>query len=236
MVIEPSATRKEETVMGNLVTETPYSEVTATLELLDRLGVDREGLKKFRKAASYLQFQVARLIQGGEDVARKWREENGVIYFSVTSDGTSGPDWITRLESKGFRVSDWAKSVLRSSDFKPTSGITTEIAVLKGMLFGDDDRVAKKIRAEAKKRGLTKPNAEAACLIREMFSDKELEAMGLRWIVVMHEPIDSGGDDPFLLHVDRGDGGRWLLALWDGPGSGWYRVGGVAFVVSQVSP
>ncbi|GEM_PF-4414990 len=52
--------------MGNLVTETPYSEVTATLELLDRLGVDREGLKKFRKASSHVQFEVARLMCEGE--------------------------------------------------------------------------------------------------------------------------------------------------------------------------
>lgn len=43
---------------------------------------------------------------------RSWREEDGVIYFSVTSDGTTGEDWITRLESKGFRVDDYAKQVL----------------------------------------------------------------------------------------------------------------------------
>src|SRR3989338_6914714 len=56
---------------------------------------------------------------------RSWREEDGVIYFSVTSDGTTGEDWITRLESKGFRVGDYAKQVRRSPDFKPTSGVTT---------------------------------------------------------------------------------------------------------------
>ena len=53
--------------MGNLVTETPYSEITATLELLDCLGVDRDGLKNFRKTSSYLQLQVARLMQEGEE-------------------------------------------------------------------------------------------------------------------------------------------------------------------------
>src|SRR3989344_8863779 len=86
---------------------------------------------------------------------RSWREEDGAIYFSVTSDGTTGEDWIKCLEGKGFRVGDYAKQVLRSPDFKPTKGLTTEVAVLKGMLFEDNDRITKKIRAEADKRKLS---------------------------------------------------------------------------------
>ena len=168
---------------------------------------------------------------------RNWREQDGVIYFSVPSDGTTGPQWIERLEGKGFRLSDYAKSVLRSPDFKPTSGVTTEIAILKGMLFADNDRITKKIRAEADKRKLTKSNAEVACLIRENFSDKEIEALGLWWIVAMHEPIKDSGGGPSLLGADRYDGGRWLNACCvDGPGYGWFREDGFAFVVSQVGP
>ena len=97
---------------------------------------------------------------------RNWREEDGVIYFSVTSDGTTGEDWINRLEGNGFRVGDYAKQVLRSPDFKPTNSVTTEVAVLKGMLFEENDRITKKIRAEADKRKLGKPEPELACLIR----------------------------------------------------------------------
>ena len=166
---------------------------------------------------------------------RSWREEDGVIYFSVTSDGTTGKDWITRLESKGFRVGDYAKQVLRSPDFKPTNGVTTDVAVLKGMLFEDNDRITKKIRAEADKRKLSKPNAELACLIREKFTDKEIEAMGLWYIVAMHEPINDSDGDPFLLNANRYDVGRWLSACSVRPGSRWYRDYGFAFDMSQVS-
>ena len=67
-----------------------------------------------------------------------WREENGVIRFEVTSDGTSGEDWIARLESKNLRVGDYTKQLLNSPDFIPTMGITTEVAVLKGMLFTEN--------------------------------------------------------------------------------------------------
>ena len=172
---------------------------------------------------------------------RSWREEDGVIYFSVTSDGTTGEDWIKRLEGNGFRVGDYAKQVLRSSDFKPTNGMTTEAAVLKGMLFEDNDRITKKIRAYAEarrtpdKRKLSKPNAELACLIREKFTDKEIEAMGLIWIIAMHEPINDSGGDPGLLGASRYDDGRWLDAYYDRPDSRWDLGRGFAFAVSQVS-
>src|SRR3989338_4470544 len=122
--------------------------------------------------------------------SRSWRKEDGIIYFSVTSDGTTGEDWIKRLGGNGFRVGNYAKQVLRSPDFKPTNGVTIEVAVLKGILFEDNDRITKKIRAKADKRKLQKPNAELACLIREKFTDEDIEAMGLWYIVAMHEPIN----------------------------------------------
>jgi len=179
---------------------------------------------------------VRRFLRGEPTVsesARRWREQDGVIYFSVTS--TTGPEWIERLEKNGFRISDYAKSVLRSPDFKPTSGVTTEIAVLKGMLFENNNRITEKIRAEANKRKLTPPNAEVACLIREMFTDEEIEAMGLWWIVAMHEPIKDSDGVPALLRASRGGVGRWLNADYGRPGSRWSRDYGFAFVVSQVS-
>lgn len=164
-----------------------------------------------------------------------WREEDGVIYLGATSDGTSGPEWIERLEKKGFRLTKWSKDVLNSPDFKPTKGVTYKIAVLKGTLFANSNRITSKIRAEAERRKLEKPNAEVACLIREMFSDEELEAMGLWWIVVFHESIKDSGGGPDLLAAGRGDGGRWLGAYCDGPGGGWGSYAGLAFAVSQVS-
>ena len=164
--------------------------------------------------------------------SRSWRKEDGVIYFSVTSDGTTGEDWIKRLDGNDFRVGDYAKQVLRSPDFKPTNGVTTEIAVLKGMLFEENDRSTKKIRAEADKRKLEKPNAELACLIREKFTDKDIEAMGLWYIVAMHEPINDSDGDPYLLSADRYDDGRWLSACDYRPDYRWFRGLGFAFAVS----
>ncbi len=160
---------------------------------------------------------------------RPWREQDGVIYFSVTSDGTTGKDWIARLKQKGFRVGNYAKNVLCSPDFKLPEGVTTEIAILKGMLFQDNDRITKNIRAEADRRMLTKPNAEVACLIREIFTDEEIKAMGLWYIVTMHEPIKDSYGDPHLLLARRDDDGRWLHTSCGKTGHGWYRDYGFAF-------
>jgi hypothetical protein len=230
--------------MGSLITETPFSEVAATLELLDHFGVGREDLKNFRAAVPEVQAHIARILKTVDSVTaistrntvseptRSWREQDGVIYFSVTSDGTTGEDWIKRLKSNGFRVGVNAKQILRSPDFKPTSGVTTEVAVLKGILFENQSRFTKKICTEADDRNLSEPNAELACLIREMFTDKEIEAMGLDWIVVMHKSISGSGSGPSLLEVGRDGVGRWLSACdYRGPGGRWGRYGGFAFAV-----
>jgi hypothetical protein len=190
-------------------------------------------VKKLGGHEKALQFLRGELMVS--EPARKWREENGIIYFSVTSDGTTGAEWIVRLEKKGFRLSDYAKSVLRSSDFKPTSGITTEVAVLKGMLFNDNERITKNIRKVAGERSLETPNAEIACLIREQFTDEEIKAMGLTWIVAMHEPIKDSDGFPRLLSADRDVADRWLYAYYDNPDRRWNRENGFAFSVSQVS-
>lgn len=181
--------------------------------------------------------KAVRLVNSGEWTLSgpvcRWREEAGVIYFSVVSDGTTGKEWIKRLEKKGFRVGDYAKSILLSKDFQPTKNVKTEVAVLKGLLFEDNDRVTKNIRAEAEKRGLTKPNAEIACLIREMFTDEEIEAMGLWYVVAMHEPIKDS-DGSLSLSANRRGNGQWLSTFYADPGYRWNRDFGFVFVISQV--
>src|SRR3989338_3344003 len=139
--------------------------------------------------------EAVRRINSGEwavaQPPKRWREVNGVIYLAVTLDkSTTGEKWVTRTDKKGNRVEEtYGKPVLRSRDFTSSAAGTYEIAILKGLLFTDDDRVTQKIRDKATEMKLADPNADIACLIREQFSDKEIEEMGLWWIVTMHEPI-----------------------------------------------
>lgn len=176
-----------------------------------------------------------RFLRGETSVVeseKKWREHEGVIYLSVISDGTTGPEWIARLESKGYKISNHAKGMLHSKDFKPTLGVATEIAVLKGIIWNDNDLIiTENVRTKALELGFSAPNAEVACLIRENFSDEEIEAMGLYWIVIMHEPTKDSGGGPLLLRINRDDDGSWLAASRDVPGGAFYHNCSFAFVV-----
>ena len=113
--------------------------------------------------------------------------------------------------------------------------MTTQVTVLKGNQFPDEDRITRKIRAKASTLSLMVPNAEIACLIRERFTDAEIEDMRLWRIIVMHEPIDVSGGGPSLLAARRDGGGRWLGACGDHPDHRWNRDYGFAFASQQVS-
>jgi len=164
---------------------------------------------------------------------KRWTEKDNVIYFTLVSNGKTGDEWINHFEGKKLPVGSYAQSVLRHKNFKPTkAGTVHNIVVLKGDLFSDENRITKNIRAEAKERKMTEPHAEVACLIRDAFSDKEIEEMGLSWINTMHEPIPDSGGDPLVLGTSRYDV-YGLYAYDDNPDDCWLRDYGFAFSVSQ---
>lgn len=165
-----------------------------------------------------------------------WYEKDGIVYFRITFDGTKGVDWMPRLEKKGFRLGDLAKQMLRSLDFKPTQqGTTVDVAVLRSGLFADSDRDTETICAYAEactmpdQRELIRSNSDLACLIREQFTDEDLKAMGLQFILVMHKSVNGKS----LFCVDRDDTGRRLYAYYDRPFIRWGRDGGFAFILSS---
>ncbi len=165
---------------------------------------------------------------------REWREQDGVIYLRITSDGTTGPDWITRLEKKGYHIHPIAKQILLSRDFKPTSGVISEVAILKGGLFEENHRSTELIRNAAKDRKFQTLNAEIACLIREKLTDEEIEAMGLKSVVVMHEPISDFEYEMQLLTLESKDDYCTLTWSHPDPGIGWLQSDGFAFAASEV--
>lgn len=205
MVIEPSTTQQE-TIMGNLVTETPYSEVTATLELLDRLGVDRDGLKKFRKAASYLQFEIARLIQEGEE---------------------RSPDSIIRV-NRSVRPSypDWAKTVMHP-ELEPTGPAEYDIEKVEQWLH-DGQKDGKwiegnKIYAHLKEtdtlktclglRDLEEIQKKGIAFFRKYFQGKAV--FGWKSVVrnrygILFVPCLCEDDDEVVVRWS------WLARGWDG--------------------
>jgi hypothetical protein len=134
---------------------------------------------------------VERFLSGQLKVSELWHEENGIIYFSVTSNGVTGSEWVKRLESKGIVLNDRAIELLFYA-LKPSNGITTRIAVLKENFFSSDNIVPESFRIlVANEQNFVISNLEIACLIRDKFTDNDIKTMGLDSIVVMHHMSDS---------------------------------------------
>ncbi len=189
--------------------------------------------------------QDPQLIRGTLAVYRKmaeikplssWYEKDNTIYFTLISNGMMGEEWITHFDRRGIKIGDYAKQLLRSKEFKASpKGTVYQIAVIKGEFFSDETRVTSKICLEGDRRKYTKPNAEVACLIRDLFTNEEIKKMGLLWIVAMHEPINDSHGGPGLLYANAYDSGPWLDAYYGEPDRRWRRENGFALVVSQVS-
>ena len=190
--------------------------------------------------------EAVRLVNSGEWVVSKptlrWRvDADGLIHFSLTSTGETGAEWADWFKVNKYDLGSEAEFVLRSSSFQPSpAGPGYEIAVMPGRLWKkDSERTTANIRAEADRRHLKHGKdmpAEIVCLIRRASSDKEIEAMGLGWIIGLHEPISGSDGCPVLLGAHRRCGDRGLDAYDDRPVDLWYSAGGFASVVSQVSP
>lgn len=161
-------------------------------------------------------------------------DDEGNIHFTLTSNGMTRQQWECHLEDGRFHLSDWGRNVLRRASEAPTNGVVYYIVVRPGKRISNSNRITKKIRAAARKRGRSKPHWEVACLIRDMFTDDQLEQMGLWYIVTMHKPIEDSDGGPCLLGSHRNDDGSWLRARYGRSGDYWDDGGGFAFVVPQV--
>lgn len=137
----------------------------------------------------------------------RWRvDEDGTIRFSFTSTGETGAEWADWYKANGYDPSLEAEFMLRSSSFQPSvKGTVYEIAVLPGKFWEKDaERTTSNIRAKASQMKFKEGkelNPEVACLIRRMFPDEDMKAMGLWAIITLHEPISDSDGYPRLLSV-----------------------------------
>jgi hypothetical protein len=164
---------------------------------------------------------------------KKWYGVDGVIYIKLISDGATGEEWIKRLEKRGIQLTQAAKDLLLSDNFKPTTGVIYTIAILKSDLFVEGDSTTENVICEALKRKMVTPNLEVACLLREMFWDKEIEEMGFYWVTIFHKPFEDNDGSLNFLSTDRDSDGVWLSVRCDKFNFGWGSHRGFVFEVSQ---
>lgn len=163
---------------------------------------------------------------------KNWIEKNNIIYCSVISNNMSGKEWVAYLESKKIVIDKYARRILLSKNFKPTSGITYGIAIIKGEKFNCVGRVSKNIRNEAKNCKFATPDLEIACLIAEKISNKEFGDIDLGLIVIMHEPVKDPKSR--LLMLGYSNRHYHLYADYGDPDFSWNRHNGFAFISASV--
>ncbi|OGY58248.1 MAG: hypothetical protein A3H67_03970 [Candidatus Buchananbacteria bacterium RIFCSPLOWO2_02_FULL_46_11b] len=151
--------------------------------------------------------------------------------FEVTTDGRIGEQLVADIEAQGDHVGDIAKQLIHGKKFVATNGITYKLALIMGDEFKDDDRITSNIRAEAAKHGYVDPPMELALYVREMFSDEDLEQIGLWALIIMHEAVADSDGNLSLLGLDRDVGGRSLSAFNVSPDDEWDRGFGFLFLV-----
>ena len=119
-------------------------------------------------------------------------EQEAFIYCKrlPPTDGTTGVQWVERLEGKGVRLAPHVVKLLNSQEFVPTTGVIYEVALFRGNFWENDfHRTVKNALIEGKLRGLDEINIEATCLSLENLFLNDM--LGCMWIIVMQKPFEG---------------------------------------------
>lgn len=164
-----------------------------------------------------------------------WESKGDLIYITLPpSEGVTGPQWIQYFDEQDINLSDDAETLLQSKAFQPTAlGFIHKIVALRATFWKkDSERTTKAIQSEGVLRKWLETHPEAVCILRKCFSDKQLEKLGLLWIVGIHKPIGFDGYLRFLFAVRSSDG-RWLDADSANPDAEWGDLGAFFWSLSQ---
>jgi hypothetical protein len=143
------------------------------------------------------------------------RKEQLEVLWTVTSDGRSVAELEASLRAKGRKLTSWAEDVMSKPEFGvPTTGQEYHFVVIRGDELTDAERTTENVYAEAARRGLILPSAEAGALLRERYTQAEL---GFSRVAVMHEPIKSYYRYPHVLYLFEDSAGQWLHAWRTSP-------------------
>lgn len=166
------------------------------------------------------------------------------ITFTVTGLGITGAEWITRLTAGGHKLSDWARGILSKPDYDENHRLESGKEYKVTLVFGkeikkDNDRSTANLKAiaarELGEQSVSGLKGELALLIREKFTNAELEAMSIWYIAVLHEPIVDSAGDTGVLDSSRDDGKSFVDADYGRPDGRWYGRGAFAFFASTLN-
>ncbi len=137
--------------------------------------------------------EAVRMVNAGEVSIKTtkpfWRTKKDLTYFTVTSDGVSGIEWLNFFKIECLSVNGDVVDILKSQFFVPTADVEYEVIILNRSRFPSRVNL-REVRDYAQRSGLEVPPLEVACLVREKVSNKDMLQMGHESLIVMHEPLD----------------------------------------------
>lgn len=159
--------------------------------------------------------------------------------LTLTATGLTGKQWLARLKKGKYKVSSYAENLLLSDEFNKNiskKGTAFNVVVIPQIELGLGKYVTTaQVKEYAENKGWSIPTPEIALLLREALSNEDMEALGLWWVVALHEPIADRDGDPRVLGADRRGGGPWVRAYWGNPGEHWFADDGFGFLVPASS-
>lgn len=145
--------------------------------------------------------------------------EGAIRLPDLTIGGKSPGELEESLASGGFRVSDWAKDMLRSRDFTtlPNQQSISLVKVSPLNMGMTGNPTLSEIVERAKVFSLGKVPAEVAPYLRMADTDQPL---GDLYFTAM-EPIADSDGDPNVFELERDEDGSWLRGDWADPDDQW---------------
>lgn len=180
---------------------------------------------------------VIKFLKGELVLARpekSWNEAGGIIKMIVVSPGVGKSFWHTRLLGGSTRVDDSALELLKSDSFIYTKGMVYEVAILKDTIFRKLYRTPLAAEGVRQDYDFEYPPLELGPILGEELSSSKLEKMGLKTIVVMHEPISTNLNYRASFFIQSDDNGGWLRAKTFDPDISLDEGVGFAYVVSSI--
>lgn len=169
---------------------------------------------------------------------RLWHEDDGVIWFQVTSDGKTGRQWVKHLENKGVCVHSHMVEIMSSRRFKPTSGVTYHIGVIKAATLIEEagNITSSKINEYGlTKHGLVAATVEIACLIADKLSVDDFKVIGSIAIQPQSVTFERGIPLTIFVGLDEEKKQSGLIPLGGGEDAHLWEDFNLGMVLSQVS-
>lgn len=186
--------------------------------------------------------QAERFLRGDFSVCEpkyyRWHCHNGLVSFFVTSNGMTGPQWSSYFKAKGLEMYEEIHTGFLDRGFQVSLAVTTKVIIIKGSLFQESDRTLRQIRNFAARRGLVPINPEIICLLSDTLSGRDIEAMGLRAILMVNEseePLEFNGNSSVIGLQNEDNGISRVCGYSTTRDSIWKHIYGFAFMESRSS-